>query len=427
MPECAQGYAVPGESSRTALKVFAYIMWAFSFIWLILIVCNCQRIRLAISLNQVAAQFLSHKPYIVVVPIVQAVLGVIWTLVWSLSACFLLSQVPDGYVPKEAFATYAEAYGTEDTPGKCTGSAPVGSVWKDETCTGPDAKCWRCAPPRFNLDIRFAISFFIYLWNNAFLIACGQCIIAGCVGVWFFTPNKDKGKVFAFRDALYNTFRFHTGSLAFGAFILAVVQFIRYLMMYFEQQAKAQKNKVMALILKCMQYLIWCFERFIEFLNKNAYIQVALKGTGFCKSAWEAWKIIMANMGRFGVVAVLGRFVAGIGYFFIMLSTVILGYFVLKGMHPEVSMTCPMILYVIISYMVGKLYMNVFGLAVDTSLQCVIAAEEIDHDGSFVPKCLKDALPAKKAATDGKDDDGKGDQNPDEVQEIKKGIFSGFG
>merc|ERR1712113_668268 len=123
----------------------------------------------------------------------------------------------------------------------------------------------------------------------------------------------------AFREAIYNVFRFHTGSLACGAFILAVVQFIRYLMMYFKEQTEAQKNRVMAIILKCLAYLIWCFERFIEFLNKNAYIQVALKGTNFCTSAMNAFKIIMANVASFGIVSLLGRVIAGIGYFFIML------------------------------------------------------------------------------------------------------------
>merc|ERR1711974_404544 len=103
-----------------------------------------------------------------------------------------------------------------------------------------------------------------------------------------------------------------------------------------------------------------------------------------------------------------------------MLCTVILGYFVVKGMHPEVSPTIPLILYVMVSYMVGKLYMAVFGLAVDTSLQCVIATEEMEHDGSFVPKVLKDALPA----TAPKKDDDK--QDPDQVHEIKQGIFSAF-
>jgi len=90
-------------------------------------------------------------------------------------------------------------------------------------------------------------------------------------------------------------------------------------------------------------------------------------------------------------------------------------------MHPEISPAVPLMLYVITSYIVGKLYMSVFGLAVDTSLQCVIEAEAMDHDGSFVPKALKDALPATSPP---KKDDGK--QDPNQVQEIKQGIFTGL-
>ena len=35
-----------------------------------------------------------------------------------------------------------------------------------------------------------------------------------------------------------NVFRYHLGSLAFGSFIIAVIQFIRYLMKYYENLAR---------------------------------------------------------------------------------------------------------------------------------------------------------------------------------------------
>ena len=35
-----------------------------------------------------------------------------------------------------------------------------------------------------------------------------------------------------------NVFRYHLGSLAFGSFIIAVIQFIRYLMKYYEKLAR---------------------------------------------------------------------------------------------------------------------------------------------------------------------------------------------
>lgn len=37
---------------------------------------------------------------ILLVPAIQATLGILWILLWALSASFLLSQVPEGYTPK---------------------------------------------------------------------------------------------------------------------------------------------------------------------------------------------------------------------------------------------------------------------------------------------------------------------------------------
>jgi hypothetical protein len=359
---------------------------------------------LAINLNCVAAQFVQHTPLILTIPIVQSIIGILWQLLWAFCAAFIISQVADDYVP-DGYYSYYDAAGETNTESKCMGKWPMGGVWKDEEDCGANApNCFRCYPPRYIvMNGIFEFAFFSYLWNNAFGIAVGQCVIAGAVAVWFFTENSMKGKKAVIRTSLYNTFRFHTGSLAFGAFILAVVQFIRYLMKYFEKQAEAQKNRVMVIILKVVQCCIWCFEQCIKFLNKNAYIQVAMRGTNFCTSAKKAFQIIMANLLRFGTVAVLGYVVACIGYLFIMAATVVSGYFILKGLHPDMSPTIPIIMYAMLSYTVGVLFMNVFGMAVDTCLQCVIFAEEKGILDSNCPPQLKDILHAKK--TSGDDDD----------------------
>jgi len=398
-PACAEGYAVEDETMREIVKIFGYIVWGMAGVWVLVIICMYKRIKLAIALNKVAAQFIQQTPAILFVPIVQTGTSIIYTLLWAFSASFLMSQVPDSYTPTGYYETYAEAYGTIDTPGACTDKWPTGSVWKDDTCQAvlngnAVPKCWRCSPPRYIFDVRFAISFFSFLWNNALLIAIGQCLIAGAVGIWFFTPNGEKGRRPCIRASLRNVFRYHLGSLAFGAFIIAVVQFIRYWLKYMEKQAQAQKNKVMVYILKVLQCCMWCFEKCLKFLNKNAYIQIALLGTNFCTSAKKAFFLIMRNILRFGTVAVLGSIIHAIGFLFIMAGTVVLGYFVLKALHPDISPFVPLMVYAGVGYVVGKLFMNVFGLAVDTSLQCVIAAEEMQHDGDFVPSPLKSFLKA---------------------------------
>merc|ERR1712187_658730 len=282
-----------------------------------------------------------------------------------------------------------------------------GLVWKDnENCvsTGNSTlpSCWRCAPPRFILDARFAYSFFSFLWNNAFLVACGQCTIAGAVGIWFFTKNSEKRNVRKVRTSMWNVIRYHCGSLAFGSLILAIVQFIRFFMQYLEKQAQAQKNKFAECAFRIIKWVLYCFEKCIKFINRNAYIQVALLGTNFCTSAKVAFELIWRNFVRFSSTAALGVITAFIGYTFITLATTISGYFILKALHPEANPVVPLIAYGVIGYVVGRLYMSVFSLSVDTALQCYIICEEYGGEPAkpedqYVPEPLKQIVPQKES------------------------------
>jgi hypothetical protein len=300
-----------------------------------------------------------------------------------------MSNVADGTVSTSGLATYLEAMGNTDTQGQCNNMAPAGGAWKyygdvtstNDECsgnlgdvTGITPKCWRCYPPRFSFNIFFWFELFAYLWNAALLVAIGQCIIAGAVGVWFFTPDGQAKN--AVRTGIWHCFRYHLGSLAFGAFILAVVQLIKYICKYLEKQSEAQKNKVMMYIFKCLACCLWCVEKCVKFMNRQAYIQLALLGKTFCRSAKNAFHLWARNMIRFGMVSILGSITMYIGYIFITASTVIVGYFILQALEDDVNVIAPLMAYAAVGFIVGKLYMNVFGLAVDSMLHCFLAAED---------------------------------------------------
>jgi hypothetical protein len=345
---------------------------------------------------------------------VQILVAIAWVIVWGICAAFVMSQVPDDFTPTESFTTYLQVMGNADNAGKCNDMTPAGGAWKyygnsqstSDVCsgnlgdvTGITPACWRCYPPRFVFDWRFWFEFFAYLWNAAFLVAIGQCVIAGAVGVWFFAPEGQRSNQPSVRIALKNCFRYHLGSLAFGSFILALVQFIKWICRYLAEQAKAQKNKVMMYVFKCLAYCLWCIEKCVKYLNRQAYIQLALLGKNFCRSAKHAFQLWTRNIVRFGVLAVLGSIIMYIGYVFIMAATVILGYFILQAMHEDVNVIVPIISFAAVSYLVGKLYMNVFGLAVDSMLHCFLAAEEMgEHDRS--PGALRDFMDNSSKKTD---------------------------
>jgi len=385
-PTCEHGYAVPGERSRQVLEYLAYATWGLAALWALVVICFRRRVQLAISLNRVAADFVATQPLVLLVPIVEIILACLWCLVWVMSAAFLLSQVPDSHTPTDYYGTFAEAEAA------CYANTPQGFIWKDAICDA--GRCFRCAPPRFMLDHRFVLSFFAYLWNNLMLVAIAQCVIAATVGAWFFSPNAQKGRRSYLAGAIKTVLRYHPGSLALGAFLIAVVQLIRYIMYYIQSQQEVRRNKVCLVILRALTCCLWCFENLLKFLNKNAYIQIALMGTNFCTSAQRAFFLIVRNWIRFGMLAVLGKVIHLIGLSFIMSSTLVAGYFLIREMHADLSPVVPLIVYAFLSYLVAKLYMSVFALAVDTSLQCFLICEEmgVTEGDTFVPKYLRSCL-----------------------------------
>ena len=106
-------------------------------------------------------------------------------------------------------------------------------------------------------------------------------------------------------------YRYHLGSLAFGSLIIAIVQMIRVLLEYVDAKLKGKENPVAKFFIKwvnwsfsskklsvqdewqhyvfyyfrivycvyvcffrCLKCCFWCLEKFLKFLNKNAYILV---------------------------------------------------------------------------------------------------------------------------------------------------------
>ena len=111
-------------------------------------------------------------------------------------------------------------------------------------------------------------------------------------------------------DAIKCTCLHHLGTVAFGSFIIAVIQLLRLILEYVEQKYKEMNGgeipchwKFIFCILRCC---LWCLEKCMKFLvcilaaelclsalslqNKNAYILTCINGTSFCSSACHAAK-----------------------------------------------------------------------------------------------------------------------------------------
>lgn len=160
---------------------------------------------------------------------------------------------------------------------------------------------------------------FCYLWGNAFFIGIAQFIICAAAALWYFSCTSDSNGSGSLCRGFWWVFRYHLGSIAFGSFLIALVQFIRIIFEYYKNQIEKlnKGNPVVKAILFCTSYCLACFERFIKFISKNAYIQIAITGKNFCASAWNAFILILKNALRFGTANAIGFIFNFLGVVFI--------------------------------------------------------------------------------------------------------------
>nr|KAG5694576.1 hypothetical protein BaRGS_032521 [Batillaria attramentaria] len=233
---------------------------------------------------------------------------------------------------------------------------------------------------------------FMFLWIMNFFVALGQITLAGAFSSYYWAWNKpDDIPAFPLAWSLWRALRYHLGSLAFGSFIIAVVQMIRIILEYLDHKLKGSENRVAKFFLKCLKCCFWCLEKLIKFLNKNAYIMIAIRGKNFCFSAKDAFFLIMRNIVRVIVLDKVTDFLLFLSKLVCTAGVFLASFFWFKGQItwfsdyvevPELNYyLTPVIILTLGTYLLTCVFFSVYSMAVDTLFLCFLEDLEM-NDGS---------------------------------------------
>jgi len=133
------------------------------------------------------------------------------------------------------------------------------------------------------------------LWLAQTVQAVGYAAMSGAVSHWFFFRHTSEREAFPLLGALYRAVRFHLGSLALGALIVALVQTARVALEFVDQQSKRlqQGSKTAEVAIKCTKCCLWCLEKCLRYITGYAYIYVALNGDAFCAACHDTFKLLV--------------------------------------------------------------------------------------------------------------------------------------
>ena len=189
--------------------------------------------------------------------------------------------------------------------------------------------------------------------------------------------------------------------------MIALVQLIRIIFEYYKSKIeKLNKNNPAVKIILCVSSCcLACLERFIKFISKNAYIQIAITGKNFCAAAWNAFILILKNALRFGTANAIGFIFRVLGVAFIcaangcFMYALIHYYTPYKGLASNWIVPCVIALFQ--GLIIGSMFMSVFSFASDTILQSFLVDEELKRPDGCRPAIMNQFI---EGATDEKDE-----------------------
>ncbi|XP_074835566.1 choline transporter-like protein 2 isoform X2 [Carettochelys insculpta] len=370
---------------RQTWLAFMIILCLIEVIVILLLIFLRKRILISIALIKEASRAIGHIMMSLLFPLCTFFLLCLCTAYWTSTAVFLSTSNEGVYkVLNESKCDYA---GQTCTPGTFNTS----NITKE--C--PDARCVFAFYGGETAYHKFLIVFqiynaFMFFWLANFVIALGQVTLAGAFASYYWAFKKpDDIPAFPLFSSFGRALRYHTGSLAFGSLILAIIQIIRVILEYLDHRLKVAENKFAKFLLTCLKCCFWCLEKFIKFLNRNAYIMIAIYGTNFCTSARNAFFLLMRNVIRVAVLDKVTDFLLFLGKLLIVGSVGILAFFFFTQRIKLVQDTAPPLNYywvpiltvIVGSYLIAHGFFSVYAMCVDTLFLCF--CEDLErNDGS---------------------------------------------
>uniref|UniRef100_G1KKL2 Choline transporter-like protein n=1 Tax=Anolis carolinensis TaxID=28377 RepID=G1KKL2_ANOCA len=368
-----------------------------------------KRIFIALALIREASRAIGHMMSTLFYPILTFILLVICVAYWGMTALYLATS---GIPLYRLTAPNNTAPGCERISGNQSCNPLKFNASEYLPCS---AECifykyndeGLIQQNLFNLQIYNILGF---LWCINFVIALGQCVLAGAFASYYWAFHKPRDiPLCAVCSAFIRTLRYHIGSLAFGALILTIVQVIRIILEYLDHKLKDSVNPVARCILCCLKCCFWCLEEFIKYLNRNAYIMIAIYGKNFCVSAKNAFKLLMRNVVRVVVLDKITDLLLLFGKLLVVGGVGVFAFFFFTGRIPihDSRFQSPTLNYywlpiftvVVGSYLIAQGFFSVYSMCVDTLFLCFL--EDLErNDGSsekpyFMDKSLMKILNKK--------------------------------
>ncbi|XP_055376186.1 choline transporter-like 1 isoform X2 [Condylostylus longicornis] len=221
------------------------------------------------------------------------------------------------------------------------------------------------------------IYFIGLIWHTEFIFACQQFALAGAVAYWYFKKPTDSPSTYAIGKLL----KYHLGSVAKGSFVITIFKIPRLILTYLYTKLKKSEDKGSQCAKCCLTCCIcgfWLLEKFIRFLNHNAYTVIAIESINFCPAAGIAWNAMATNALQVATINSIGDFILFLGK--VMVATIcgLVSVLILKDREDIHFYVAPVVFITIFGFFIAHVVLSLFEVVVDTLFLCVCEDKTIN-------------------------------------------------
>jgi len=238
-------------------------------------------------------------------------------------------------------------------------------------------------------------------------------VISGAVHIWYWA-RKDKDDNIIKRSthvpicaSFRRAFRYHIGGVAFGSLIIAIIATVRVILLYIQKKLKQTKNKALQYCLSCVSCCLACLQKIVEKITKTAYIIMALNGTGFCRSAFDGFNLLMRNILRVAAISGVGEFLIFTGKLVVSVICAVVALLIIRPGWVNIDRTfvsdvtywwLPVIIIFVLCFFMASAFFTIYGFTMDTLFVDFVEDEERTRNTSagaytpFAPTVMRDCM-----------------------------------
>ena len=379
--ELTDAFATANSEVPALWFILAVVVSVLTLIYAISMCAARKKIKTAINLVKASADVIKDRPQTMFFPFNTLVLQVL------ICAFFVLL----------ALCVQTAGLSADHFQGLTT-AVKAGSTFLEEIASYNASISGGVDAMKSDADSAFYVQIIIYLyilfgflWTIESFNNISWTAMSGSISHWYFFRDDDEVRTrVPILRSLWRVLRFHLGSVFFGAFVIALIQLVRIVLMALDKYTKKQQegNLALKLLIKCTQCCLWCFEKTIKFITNYCYIYVALQGSGFCKSCFLTFSLMVNNLAQLSINTFVRTILSWIQLISLPVGCGWLCNVVLSQKEGVKETIAPTVVTAITAYIIAKTFSLVFSCVLDTLFVCC-CRDKADYKGKYMPNLLK--------------------------------------